>query len=158
MAAMRAFFAEQGHRPSADMWGALQAVAETMEKMAEGRCPPVIHVSSLDPGVGKTTTVICFLRALLGSQAHSDVAALVCVRRKDQIEAIVKEADLSPSDFAVLTADPELNRLGSVSPSRGRVLFTTHAMIEKRCDRTGSFFQRCRLPLPRQATLGSYLG
>jgi hypothetical protein len=136
---MRAFFAQQGHHPSADMWGALQAVGETMEKMAEGRCPPVIHVSSLDPGVGKTTTVICFLRALLRSDAHGEVAALVCVRRKDQIEAIVGEADLDPADFAVLTADAELNRLGGVSPSDARVLFTTHAMIEKRCEKSGSF-------------------
>ena len=63
-----------------------------------------IHLSSLDPGVGKTTTVIFFLRALLASKAHEDVAALVCVRRKDQIEAIVKEADLDAADFAVLTA------------------------------------------------------
>jgi hypothetical protein len=139
MAAMRAFFAEQGHRPSADMWGALQAVGETMEKMAEGRCPPLIHVSSLDPGVGKTTTVICFLSALLRSDAHREVAALVCVRRKDQIEAIVREADLDPADFAVLTADAELNKLGGVSPSNARVLFTTHAMIEKRCEKSGSF-------------------
>ena len=88
---------------------------------------------------GKTTTVICFLRALLASNAHTDVAALVCVRRKDQIEAIVKEANLDPDDFAVLTADPELNGLGCGSPPKARVLFTTHSMIEKRCERTGSF-------------------
>jgi hypothetical protein len=139
MAAMRAFFSEQGHAPSAAMWKALGAVAETMEKMAEGRCPPLIHVSSLDPGVGKTTIVICFLRTLLRSHAHREVAALVCVRRKDQIEAIASEADLAPTDFAVLTADAELNKLGGVSPSKARVLFTTHAMIEKRCEKSGSF-------------------
>jgi hypothetical protein len=86
-----------------------------------------------------TTTVICFLRALLGSEAHFEVAALVCVRRKDQIEAIIREADLDRSEFAVLTADAELNRLGGVSPSNARVLFTTHAMIEKRCEKSGSF-------------------
>ena len=100
-----------------------------------GTCFPLIHVSSLDPGVGKTTTVIFFLRALLRSHAHGEVAALVCVRRKDQIEAIVAEADLDPNDFAVLTADPDLNRLGGASPSCARVLFTTHAMIEMRQDR-----------------------
>jgi len=122
---MRAFFSAQGHAPSAAMWKALGAVAETMETMAEGGCSPLIHVSSLDPGVGKTTTVICFLRALLASDTHSDVAALVCVRRKDQIEAIVREADLAAAGFAVLTADAELNRLGGALPTKARVLFTT---------------------------------
>ena len=139
MAALRDYFANRSHAPSEAMWTALRAVADTMEAMAEGRCPPLIHLSSLDPGVGKTTTVIFFLRSLLASNAHTDVAALVCVRRKDQIEAIVKEADLDPDDFAVLTADKELNGLGCGSPPKARVLFTTHSMIEKRCERSGSF-------------------
>jgi hypothetical protein len=114
MAALKDYFAGRQHAPSEAMWVALRAVADTMEGMAEGRCPPLIHLSSLDPGVGKTTTVICFLRALLASNSHTDVAALVCVRRKDQIEAIVREANLDRDDFAVLTADPELN--GEVAP------------------------------------------
>lgn len=71
------------------------------------------------------------------------MAALVCVRRKDQIEAIVREADLDASDFAVLTADDTLNRLGGRSPTNARVLFTTHAMIEKRCEKSGSFRSAC---------------
>ena len=139
MVSLRDYFAGRQHAPSEAMWVALRAVAEAMEGMAEGRCPPLIHLSSLDPGVGKTTTVICFLRALLASNAHTDVAALVCVRRKDQIEAIVKEANLDPDDFAVLTADKELNGLGCGSPPKARVLFTTHSMIERRCERSGSF-------------------
>src|SRR6476646_4109057 len=136
---MRAFFSAQGHAPSAAMWKALGAVAETMETMAEGGCSPAIHLSSLDPGVGKTTTVICFLRALLASKDHDHVAALVCVRRKDQIEAVVKEANLDRAHFAVLTSDKELNALGCGTVSRARVLFTTHSMIEKRCEKNGSF-------------------
>jgi hypothetical protein len=98
-----------------------------------GAAQPSISLASI-PGVGKTTTVICFLRALLASDGHSDVAALVCVRRKDQIEAIVQEANLDCADFAVLTADPQLNAIGCGAPDQARVLFTTHAMIEKRCE------------------------
>jgi hypothetical protein len=131
---MKGFFDGRGHYPSPEMWSALGAVAETMEQMAEGRAEPVIHLSSLDPGVGKTTAVICFLQALLASPAHDEVGAVVCVRRKDQIEAVVKEAGLAMEDFGVLTADRELNALGCGSPREARVLFTTHAMIEKRCD------------------------
>ena len=134
MAALRTFFAERNHVPSQEMWTALGAAADTMEAMAEGRCSPAIYLSSLDPGVGKTTTVICFLRALLTSDAHRDVAALVCVKRKDQIEAIVQEANLDCPDFAVLTSDQQLNAIGCGEPDQARVLFTTHAMIEKRCE------------------------
>jgi hypothetical protein len=133
VAALRAYFAERRHAPSEAMWSALRAVAHTLEAMADGGCPPLIHLSSLDPGVGKTTTVICFLRALLASSAHADVAALVCVRRKDQIDAIVQEAGLDRADFAVLTADPTLNALGCGTVEQARVLFTTHSMVESRC-------------------------
>jgi hypothetical protein len=131
--ALRRYFDDRGHYPSDEMWTALQAVAKTMESMAEGRCRPAIHISSLDPGVGKTTTVVHFLRALLASKVHDGVGAVVCVRRKEQIEAVVKEAGLAHADYAVLTADAELNALGCGSPREARVLFTTHAMIEKRC-------------------------
>jgi hypothetical protein len=71
---------------------------------------------------------------LLASDVHTNVAALVCVKRKDQIEAIVNEAKLNCADFAVLTADPQLNAIGCGSPDQARVLFTTHAMIESRCE------------------------
>ena len=139
MAALGEYFADRQHAPSEAMWIALRAVAETMEEMADGTCPPLVHLSSLDPSVGKTTTVIIFLRALLASKVHEEVAALVCVRRKDQIEAIVSEAGLDPADFAVLTADQELNAVGCGLPAEARVLFTTHSMIEKRCAKSGSF-------------------
>lgn len=132
--ALKGYFAERGHDPSPAMWKALGAAADTMATMAEGRCRPAIYLSSLDPGVGKTTTVICFLRALLASEVHANVAALVCAKRKDQIEAIVNEANLDPGNFAVLTADAQLNALGCGSPNEARVLFTTHAMVERRCE------------------------
>lgn len=112
---------------------ALAAIAKTLEAMANGTCSSAIHLSSLDPGVGRTTTIIHFLRALLDFEHHRSVAALVCVRRREQIEAIVAEANLRPEDFAVLTADNELNALGCGLPQRARVLFTTHSMVERRC-------------------------
>ena len=94
---LRAFFENHDHRPSDDMWTALKAIAETLERMANGTCSHAIHLSSLDPGVGKTTTVIHFLKALLSSEQHREVAALVCVRRRDQIEAIVKRQTFTPT-------------------------------------------------------------
>jgi hypothetical protein len=88
LAALRTSFSKHNHFPSDDMWTALKALADTLEEMANGTCKKAIHLSSLDPGIGKTTTVIHFLKALLASPSHLDVAALVCVRRRDQIEAI----------------------------------------------------------------------
>jgi hypothetical protein len=131
--AMRTNFAAIKHAPTPKMWTALQDVSDTLESMAEGTAAPLVYLSSLDPGVGKTTTVIHFIRVLLASPEHSDVAVLVCVGRLDQIDAIVREAALSSTDFAVLTSDDKLNDLGR-EPSRARVLFTTHSMIEHRCE------------------------
>jgi hypothetical protein len=132
LAALHLTFSKLNHSPTAEMWTALKAIAETLEAMAEGTCEDAIHLSSLDPGVGKTTTVIQFLKALLSSPAHPDVAALICVKRREQIDAIVTEAGIAKHDFAVLTADPALNSLGRSTADEARVLFTTHAMVEKR--------------------------
>ncbi|HWM46184.1 MAG TPA: hypothetical protein VNR11_04640 [Xanthobacteraceae bacterium] len=120
------------------MWTALAAVADTLERMASGTADPTIYLSSLDPGVGKTATYIHFLRELLASPYHRDVSALVCISRREQIAAIVEQVGLLSDDFAVLTADPDLNKLGCGDPSSARILFTTHRMVEQRC-RGGSF-------------------
>ena len=50
---LRTYFDAAGHYPSADHWHALEAVAGTMEAMAEGTCPDKVFLSAVDPGVGK---------------------------------------------------------------------------------------------------------
>jgi hypothetical protein len=134
MASLRASFSRIGHAPTPAMWTALEAVATTLERMATHTADPVFYLSSLDPGVGKTSTVIHFIRTLLQSPDHTEVSVLVCVRRREQIKAIAEEAALSDKDYAVLTADPALNDLGCRNPGHARVLFTTHSMIESRCE------------------------
>lgn len=157
IAGLQHVFNGREHYPSADMWEALRAAAETMEAMAEGRCPDLIHVSSLDPGVGKTSVVVCFLRVLLASGAHANVAALVCVQRKEQIEAIVKEANLARNDYAVLTADPELNALGCETASEARV--SLHYPQDGRDPVHGSAVRECGcIPLSRRASRSAHLG
>ena len=89
---LRASFARYGHHPSPKMWEALGAVAETLTAMAEGTAAPFVHISSLDPGVGKTQSVVHFLRAMLTSSRHKHVSALICANRKSQIEQMVKDA------------------------------------------------------------------
>lgn len=104
-----------------------------MAAMADGTAAPNFFLSSLDPGVGKTTTLIHFVQQLLRSQQHEDVAVLLCVSRLEEIARLVEEMNLEECDFAVLTSDDKVNRLSSTPTSEARVLFTTHAMVISRC-------------------------
>jgi hypothetical protein len=116
------------------MLEALYAVLECLEAMADGTCPPSVYLSSLDPGVGKTQTLICFVKALLSSkeQRHEDVAVLLCVGRLEDVEKMVGAIGLKPEDFAVLTSDETLNALGRPDRQNARILITTHSMIMSR--------------------------
>lgn len=104
-----------------------------MAAMADGTAPPSFFLSSLDPGVGKTTALIHFVRHLLRSEQHDGVAVLLCFSRLEEIARLVEEMNLEEGDFAVLTSDDEVNRLSSTPTSEARVLFTTHAMVMSRC-------------------------
>jgi hypothetical protein len=134
MNGLRSFFQQRGHRPDQAMWKALEAVAQTLEAMAMGKLSPRAHLSSLDPGVGKTRTIIEFTRALVQSEVHHHVGVLICVSRLDEIQDLVREMGLSVEDFSVFTSDEGLNGLGHPERRDARVLFTTQQMIARRCD------------------------
>ena len=139
MVDLRATFSRRGHDPSPDMWDALEDLVDRLEAMADGTCPPVFYLSSLDPGVGKTQTIVHFLRALVADLKYSDVGVLIGVARLDEISALVKEDQLPKDKFAVLTRDDDLNALGSGQPQSSQVLFTTHQMLERRTRWSSSF-------------------
>jgi hypothetical protein len=133
MARLSAFFRTHDHNPSGEMIAALTSVAATLEAMADGGCSRQVYLSSLDPGVGKTQTISHFIRSLLESDSHGDVGVVLCVSRLDEIRGLVGDMQLASDQFSVLTSDRGLNALG-VPVDQGRVLFTTHRMIEVRCD------------------------
>ncbi|SLN32579.1 hypothetical protein ROG8370_01291 [Roseovarius gaetbuli] len=112
---------------------ALRELVATMKAIADGSADPCFYLSSLDPGVGKTTTLIRFVTELLGSEQHEGVAVLLCFSRLEEIARLVEEMGLDEADYAVLTSDDEANRLSSTLPSEARVLFTTHSMVMSRC-------------------------
>lgn len=116
-----------------DVATALREPVATMAAMADGKAPPSFFLSSLDPGVGKTTALIHFVQHLLRSAHHRDVSVLLCVSRLDEIARLVEEMNLKGADFAVYTSHDEVNQLSSTQPSEARVLFTTHAMVMSRC-------------------------
>lgn len=135
---LRTLFDAKFHHPSPTMWAALADIVKTLEDMAKGTAEAAVHLASLDPGVGKTQSVAQFLPVLLASRDHSDVSVLVCAGRLEQIKDLIRDAQaagLSDQEFAVFTSDDGLNGLGRGQHDRSnaRVLFTTHAMVMKRC-------------------------
>jgi hypothetical protein len=141
---LRTDFVPKSHAPSPRMWEAITDIVRTLEQMADGTAEPNVHLASLDPGVGKTQSVVQFLPVLLASKRHVDVSVIVCAGRLKQIEAVINDArsaGLREEDFAVFTSDRDLNRLGRGIEDRqnARVLFTTHAMVIKQCNEGGSF-------------------
>ena len=121
-----------------DVEAALHDLVGAMVAMADGTAAPMFFLSSLDPGVGKTTTLTHFIPNLIKSSEHQDVAALLCFSRYEEIVRVVEEMNLSQADFAFLTSNEAVNQLSATEPSEARILFTTHAMITSRC-RGGRF-------------------
>ncbi|WP_025897482.1 hypothetical protein [Sneathiella glossodoripedis] len=145
----RFFNQETEHRPSEETYIALKAIATTLSTMALGEATHKIHLSSLDPGSGKTVTITQFVKTLSAFSKDypelDDVGVIVFLSRLEEIEKMVKEMSLAPSDFACITSDPEINELGLNAEGYGvaRVIFTTQQMLESRLD--GGSFENCKL-------------
>jgi hypothetical protein len=86
-------FTEEGHphEPSAAQWHALEWLAEQMARQAVGIADPVYHLSSLDPGVGKTQTLVAFIRTLLGDPRFDHVGIIVFANRLEELYAFPTE-------------------------------------------------------------------
>jgi len=135
---LRASFAAVDHSPSEPMWRGIEDLAEHLQQMAEGECEPRFYLSSLDPGVGKTQTIIHFLRALLASPQHNHVGVIIFLFTKQQIDEVVSQAKLNAADYAVLmTAEDEREQSvidsGAPDPNTARVLFTTQQRLQLLC-------------------------
>src|SRR5579863_482873 len=134
---LRAGFDKDGHHPSDRMWQGLTDLANCLEQMADRVCEPSFYVSSLDPGVGKTQTVVQFLKALLASPQHEHVGVVIFFYTKQQIREVVERASLRRNDFAVLMSSEEDNEQeqelidsGNPRPTAARVLFTTQQRLQ----------------------------
>jgi hypothetical protein len=136
MSSVRLTFERGGHSPSVLQYSALFEMVSTLEQMADGTCFPQFYLSSLDPGVGKTTVFTHFIAHLIRSADHGDVSVLVCVSYKTEIRNLLRtlmQFGVSASELGVFTRDDELNALGSSDRGAARVLITTHQMIARRC-------------------------
>jgi hypothetical protein len=157
---LKASFTALGHFPSEPMWRGIEDFAKHLQQMADGGCEPRFYLSSLDPGVGKTQTIIHFIRALLASRQHDHVGVIIFFYTKQQIQEVVDRAGLMPNDFAVLMtaeeeAEQELIDRGNNKAASARVLFTTQQRLQLVCrDKNFSAVASYHfLGLPRQVRI-----
>lgn len=129
---LRLYFDVRNHRPSLAQWDALADLAGTLEDMANGKAEPRFYLSSLDPGVGKSQTLIHFVDVLLSSPLHEHVGVLLCVSRLSEVGRMVNDIGIPPAMLCVRTSDEALNALGKAEADEARVVITTQQMVERR--------------------------
>jgi hypothetical protein len=132
MTSLRQFFDARNHHPSDDQWAALADLTQTLERMADGTLEAKLFLSSLDPGVGKSTAIIRFLISMMSSQVYADTGAIVCLFTKAEIEKMFDELAMPANDICIITADEKLNALGAgpENADKAQVILTTQQRIE----------------------------
>lgn len=128
--AVRKRFLEYGHDPSVAHWGGLRDIARVYELMATGHCPQKLFISSLPPGMGKTTVAIEATKALWADERFKGQGVVYFLSRLEEIKTLVALMGLDKDDFATLTSDETVNALGNPVPEKARVLFTTQQRLE----------------------------
>ena len=141
MKKIREFFkSKTQHKPSLDMYQALEDIVNTLSAMAEGDTDQKIYLSSLDPGVGKTTAITAFVETLVSAPKYSHVGVMICVARLDEISSMINRLCIQRESVAVLTSNDEINKLGGANVNEAQVLFTTQQRLENRLN--GSDFSK----------------
>lgn len=137
MDALRVKFAEEWNtHPSDPEWIGLQDIALAIEGMADGTLLPKFYLSSLAPGVGKTSAVCFSLRKLVAMEQYKEISAVIFLSRYEEISHLVEDMKLKETDYAVLVSEKaeqkyrEMNKWGTGIPNTGRVLFTTQQRLE----------------------------
>ena len=102
------------HRPSSDQWLALADLVKHFDMLARGEADPFVYLSSLDPGIGKTTALIKYLDVLLSipTEPYASCGVLIAMNTHDEIKRFVKEAAIPAEMLAVWTGKEEYNALG----------------------------------------------
>ena len=134
LAGVRSKFETYAHRPSEQHWKGLLQIARVFERMAVHLQAPVFSVSFLSAGMGKTTTLVECVKALVAERKYWPVGVIIFLSRLEEIRKLASEMRLSNDDYAVLVSDgKEENRLGrQVDKTKARVIFTTQAGLEAR--------------------------
>lgn len=150
-------FLDYGHRPSRAHWKGLRAIAQTVEAMASSTAAPMFYLSSLPTGMGKTTTLIESVRALVSNPQYAEVGVVIFVNQLGQIQRLIGDMELDDEQYSVRTGveNVELNALGRSDHANAQVLFTTQQKLPHLL-RYQKELSRHRLPsVPRHAARGA---
>lgn len=146
MLTIRRTFDERDHHPSEAQFASLQLNASVIQAMADGNSwlRRNFYLSSLAPGVGKTTLDIEAIRTLNTMPEYRDVGVLFLIARCEEIQNVAKDIGLGDADYAILVSDRTedcevIQGWGNPELGNARVLFTTQAMLSKRLAHGESF-------------------
>ena len=139
MARVQKQFARHNHSPSQEQLDGLQQIATAFALQAHGHLSePSIYLSSLDPGVGKSTVINSALLEL--RERMPGVGALVFLNQVRDIgtarEGLIAQGYPDNEIGIIVSNNPsyaDVAAMGNPDPSQASVLFTTQAQIEKRC-------------------------
>lgn len=124
---------DYGNEPQMDIEEALWDIIQTLTKMACGEAEAKYYVSSIDPGLGKTTSIIQWLKVFSSMPEFKDVGALVCFDRHEQIESFINENQLDHHQMAILISNSRdplgLNEMLTSKPTSSQILITTKTQI-----------------------------
>ncbi|ANA40554.1 hypothetical protein A2G06_09920 [Geobacter anodireducens] len=133
------------HRPSEAMQEGLRSLQDTLTKMVLGKAESSYYLSSLDPGVGKSTAIIKWIDTYLQCrEIYGKHGIIICFDRLDEINRFVDECKIPYDTFAVKVSNSDqlgrdLNNmgLGTESVNDALVLFTTKQQIMLKCKGKG---------------------
>ncbi len=131
---LRERFTSWGHLPTEGHWNGLTDMAKVFHRMAAGVLRPQFYLSSLPPGMGKTSVVIECTKALLGWDSYKDEGVIYFLSRLEEINSLVDKMGLQKDEFAVLVSEGRREEVPEGNPdrTRARILFTTQQQLETR--------------------------
>jgi len=129
-------FKTNNHNPSDAQWAALNDLINCLDRIVHGTAEQKVYLSSLDPGIGKTTVLIKYIDTLLAQQhePYRDCGVLIAMNTKEEIERFVSEAAIPRDMLAVWTDEKRYNELGRSDHENAQVLITTHKRMEMELD------------------------
>ena len=131
---LSAFFKKNGSSLQDEHETVLKSFLSVLEQGLKGELEPSYYLLSLDPGMGKTSAIINFIKAWHEANYQPASSILVGVSTLSELRTLIESVGLPSTDFGVRTRDEDLNALG-LPESRhqeAKVLFTTQAMIRSR--------------------------
>lgn len=139
MRSIREHFRRIGHVLDIDQLGSLEEAVKVMVAMADMNAYPIASLSSLDPGIGKTTSYVHFIRNIVKMEEYEDVGILICLPRLEEVSRLFAELELDRELVCIKTSDEAVNALSDAPRQDARVLITTHEQVRRLSKRHDNF-------------------